>query len=251
MAVMDEIELYQQMLTKDPSSQTFVYLAEAYFEREMYEKAIEVCVNGLRLRPHDLRARVILGLSFLRTGAWDRAETELLKAREMLEINAVAYEALAEIYTEKGDSEKAEQHRNVFQILHSSAPDGPGTETPASEIELESLDLPQEDPDVVTVTMAELYVQQGHLEKAAAVYRKILENAPGTVGVEDRLAKLEKKIGHIENGPNVLSILESWQSDLRERVPSASTEPSPKRVSLDSEKLADFVRKHVRRPPSS
>jgi tetratricopeptide (TPR) repeat protein len=251
MVVMDELELYQQMLSKDPSSQAFVYLAEAYFEREMYEKAIDTCINGLRLRPHDLRARVILGLSFLRTGVWDRAEPELLKAKEMLEINAVTYQALAEIYIRKGDPEQAEQYRKVFQSLHSEAPAEPETDGAVSKIELESVEPPQEDPDVATVTMAELYAQQGHLKKAAAVYRKILESAPGTVGVEDRLAKLEKEINYFENGPSVLSILESWRSVLQERVSSGTTEPSSKPVNLDSEKLADFLRKYVRPPPSS
>ena len=95
---MDELELYQQMMSKDPSSQVFVYLAEALLEQEMYKEAIETCVNGLRLRPHDLRARVILGMSYHRTGQLDRAESELLKAKEMLEINTVTYRALAELY---------------------------------------------------------------------------------------------------------------------------------------------------------
>jgi hypothetical protein len=38
---MDELEVYQQMMSKDPSSQVFVYLAESLWEREMYEEAIE------------------------------------------------------------------------------------------------------------------------------------------------------------------------------------------------------------------
>jgi len=79
---MDELELYQQMMSKDPSSQIFVYLAEALLENEMYKEAIETCVNGLRLRPHELRARVILGVSYLRTGELDRAESELLRAKK-------------------------------------------------------------------------------------------------------------------------------------------------------------------------
>ena len=116
---MDELDLYQQMMSKDPSSQVYVYLAEALLERKMYGEAIETCVNGLRLRPHDLRARVILGLSYLRTGELERAESELLKAKEMLEINTVTYRALAELYDEKGDLEQSDRYRQLFEAIHS------------------------------------------------------------------------------------------------------------------------------------
>jgi tetratricopeptide (TPR) repeat protein len=177
---MDEVELYKQMLTRDPTSQAFVYLAEAFFERKMYGEAIETCVNGLRLTPHNLRARVVLGLSYLQTDQLDRAETELLKAKEMLEINAVAYNALADLYDKKGAPEQAAWYRTLFQRLHPPETDAEGVE-PAAQGEPEPEE--EEEPEVATVTMAELYVQQGQLEKAAAVYRRILETAPGTVGV--------------------------------------------------------------------
>ena len=47
---MDELEVYQQMMSKDPSSQVFVYLAEALWEREMYEEAIETWLNCMTRR---------------------------------------------------------------------------------------------------------------------------------------------------------------------------------------------------------
>ncbi len=245
---MDELEVYQQMMSKDPSSQVFVYLAEALWEREMYEEAIETCINGLRLRPHNLRARVILGLSYLRTGALDSAETELLKAKEMLEINAVIYRDLAELYDQKGDSEQAFHYQKLFEAIHPSAVaeveaevDEAGSESVAREA------LPEDAEMMDTVTLAELYEQQGHVDKAIEVYRKILEISPETEEIEARLAELEKRIGEPQEGRTLLSVLEAWQSTLREKAAPESMPPPSTPPSLDPEKLSAFMKKQVKR----
>ncbi|MBT8406617.1 MAG: tetratricopeptide repeat protein [Deltaproteobacteria bacterium] len=242
---MDELDLFQQMMSKDPSSQVYVYLAEALLEREMYGEAIETCFNGLRLRPHDLRARVILGLSYLRTGELERAENELLKAKEMLEINTVTYRALAELYDEKGDLEQSGRYRQLFEAIH--PPETSEAEAEVAETESKPVDeeVPEEDTEVATVTMAELYEEQGHLDKAAEVYRNILETSPETEGVEAKLADLEKRITDAKVSSTLLSILESWQSGLQERDTQEGSEPLPTSSGIDPEKLAAFVKSHI------
>ena len=243
---MAEIELYQQMMNKDPSSQAFIYLAEAYLEREMYEEAIEVCANGLRLRPHDLRGRVILGLSCLRTGALDRAEAELQKAREMLEINAVTFQALAELYDQKGDAEQAVRYREVFEVIHPSEAPAPEAEVTEPDIEVEPEEVSDEEPKAAaTITMAELYIQQGHLYEAVGVYQQILENEPENVEAQNKLADLEKEINEAQKAHRLLSILERWQSRLKDQVNSPSLSPSSEAMGIDLEGLSAFVKKHT------
>lgn len=239
---MDELDLYQQMMSKDPSSHVYVYLAEALLEREMYGEAIETCVNGLRLRPHDLRARVILGLSYLRTGELERAESELLKAKEMLEINTVTYRALAELYDEKGDLEQSGRYRQLFEAIH--APETDEAEVVEAELKQVDEEVPEEDTEVATVTMAELYEEQGHLNKAAEVYRNILETSPETEGVEAKLADLEKRVADAKVGSTLLSILESWQSGLQERDTQEGSEPPSTASGIDPGKLAAYVKRH-------
>ena len=243
---MDELELYQQMMSKDPSSQVYVYLAEALLEREMYGEAIETCINGLRLRPHDLRARVVLGLSYLRTGELERAESELLKAKEMLEINTVTYRALAELYDEKGDVEQSEHYRQLFETIH--APETGEEETEVAETASKSVDeeVPEEDTEVATVTMAELYEEQGHFDKAAEVYRNILKTSPETEGVEAKLADLEQRTSDAKASSNLLSILESWEKGLQERDAQEGSEPPSTASGIDPEKLAAYVKKHIK-----
>lgn len=231
---MDEIELYRLMLTKDPASHVFLYLAEALMERGMYTEAIETCTSGLRLHPHDLRSRVILGFSCLRNGDLDRAETELLKAKKMLEINAVIYEALAELYERKGLTENAAFFRKRYQALHSEEDSEPAKSPTAP---------PPEQEEVATVTMAELYLQQGHLEKAATVYRKILETAPETPGIEERLAELQKKIGAPRRRKRLINALEGWLGNIHERARARTTVRDESPPELDPEELASFLRR--------
>ena len=244
---MDELEVYQQMMSKDPSSQVFVYLAEALWEREMYEEAIETCTNGLRLRPHDLRARVILGLSYFRTGALDSAEAELLKAKEMLEINAVIYQNLAELYDKKGDSEQAFHYQKLFETIHPAA--AAGMDTAVAEARSESVPeeaLPEDAEMMDTTTLAELYEQQGHVDKAIEVYRKILDTSPENEEIEARLAELEKQIGSPPQDSTLLSVLEYWQSKLQEEGAPESMPPASTVPRLDPEKLSAFIRKHTK-----
>jgi len=243
---MDELDLYQQMISKDPSSQVYVYLAEALLEREMYGEAIETCVNGLRLRPHDLRARVILGLSYLRTGELERAESELLKAKEMLEINTVTYRALAELYNEKGDLEQSGRYRQLFEAIHAHKSGEAEAEVAETESKPVDEEVPEEDTEVATVTMAELYEEQGHLDKAAEVYRNILETSPETEGVEAKLTDLEKRIADAKVSSTLLSILESWQSGLQQRDTQEGSEPLSTSSGIDPEKLAAFVKSHIK-----
>ena len=213
----------------------------------MYEEAIETCTNGLRLRPHDLRARVILGLSYLRTGALDSAETELLKAKEMLEINTVIYQNLAELYDKKGDSDRAFHYQKLFEAIHLSATGEVDTAVAEAGSESVAEEVFPEDAEMMdTITLAELYEEQGHVDKAIEVYRKILDTSPETEEVEARLAELEERIGHPPKDRALLSVLESWQSKLREEADPESMPPPSTEPSLDPEKLAAFIRKHTK-----
>ncbi len=243
---MDELELYQQMMSKDPSSQVFVYLAEALLEHEMYKEAIETCVNGLRLRPHDLRARVILGVSFLHTGELDRAESELLKAKEMLEINTVTYRALAELYERKGDSKSAERYRRLFEAIHPTEAEAIGSEKEEPDSETAVEEVQPEKTEMSTITMAQLYEEQGHLKEAAEVYRKIFDASPETEGVEDKLADLQRRVGEGQVKRNLLSILELWQKNMQNKIRVEKPSPTSGSSAIDPEKIAAFMKKYIK-----
>lgn len=53
--------------------------------------------------------------------------------------------------------------------------------------------LIREPEPIVTATMAELYVEQGHVGQAIEVYRELLERNPGDARLRGRLAELERE----------------------------------------------------------
>ncbi len=241
----DEIELYRQIMSKDPASQAFVYLAEALWEKEMYVEAIETCINGLRLHPHDLRARVILGVSYLRTGELDRAEAELLKAKKMLEINAVTYQALAELCDERDDSEQAAHYRQLYDTIHPLRV----AEVEPEPVELDIEPLPAEfEPEEeveATIARAEVHVEQGHLDEAVDIYRRILQSSPDTKGVADRLAELERQVAKVQKARNLISILEALKNRVQVLDIEGFTPPLTEPARVEPGKLAALLKNYV------
>jgi tetratricopeptide (TPR) repeat protein len=243
---MDELEFYQQMMSKDPSSQVFVYLAEALLEHGMYKEAIATCANGLRLRPHDLRARVILGVSFLRTGELDRAESELLKAKEMLEINAVTYLSLAELYEKKGDFDLAERYRRLFEAIHPTGAEEVLTEKEKTESEMVVAEVQPEKTEASTITMAQFDEEQGHLRETADLYGEISDASPEEEDVEDTPSDLERHVGEGDAKRNLLSILELWRKNLQDRIGADRVMESFGASEIDPEKMVSFIKKHFK-----
>jgi tetratricopeptide (TPR) repeat protein len=210
---MDEVQLYQQMMSKDPASQIFVYLAEALLEREMYHEAIETCVNGLRFRPHDLRGRAILGLAYLCIGEFERAESELLKAKEMLEINTIIYQALAEVYETRGEFELAENYRHLFAAI-----------------------LSPETTDFV-------FDAEGTNEAEPPT--------PEKVNVEAGLVQPQKRVDGLQAERYLLSALESWHKDVQQKRAQATTSEVSVSSGIDPGKLATFVHTYIKRSRAS
>jgi tetratricopeptide (TPR) repeat protein len=179
----------------------------------MYHEAIETCVNGLRLHPHDLRARAILGLSYLRIGEFERAESELLKAKEMLEINTIIYQALAEIYQKRGESEVAEKYRRLFAALQA--------------------------PETTD------FVFDAEGKEAAE------EASPESADIQAKLPGPEKRVAGLRADRTLLSLLESWHQDVQQRVAHGTTSEVIVSSGIDPKKLSIFVNTHIKKSPSS
>jgi len=56
-------------------------------------------------------------------------------------------------------------------------------------------------PEFYTRTMAKVYADQGHLDKAAEIYRHLIEKEPHRPELKTELADLEKVLSKIGTGP--------------------------------------------------
>jgi len=76
-----------------------------------------------------------------------------------------------------------------------------------------------------TKTLAEIYLRQGHLEKAYEIFRALLEKDPSDIEVKERLKELREKLIHaaplvdapIRSKDEKIRLLERWLAHIQER----------------------------------
>ncbi len=81
---------------------------------------------------------------------------------------------------------------------------------------------------VTTKTIAEIYLQQGHLQEAYEIYRNLAERNPFDGEVQDRLEELRQKMHPTPSSglssplstEEKIRHLEKWLANIRKRRPS-------------------------------
>ena len=68
------------------------------------------------------------------------------------------------------------------------------------------------DPDFYTVTMARVYEDQGHWEKAAEIYRYLLKQEPEKEDIADALAEVERRLddGMTKTADDLTPLIGEW-----------------------------------------
>jgi len=209
-----DIKKYTEQLAKDPKSRAFVPLADTYRKLGRYEEAISVAQEGLKYHPTYVGGKMSLARAYFEYG-------DLEPAREVLEgiirfapDNLMANRILSEVYVQEGNSEAAipilrrllamepNDERAAQQLAsleqQSENPSTPiegekspnsmkGTEGPIPESANEK--RPEPDAMTLTPTIAELYRNQGHLEKSLEVYQ--------TLQMKDKIAEIQDQIAQL------------------------------------------------------
>jgi tetratricopeptide (TPR) repeat protein len=58
-----------------------------------------------------------------------------------------------------------------------------------------------ENNGIVTATLADIYLEQGHLEKAVEIYEKLVRKEPDNTFYKQRLSSLKKDLKEKQKGP--------------------------------------------------
>ena len=68
------------------------------------------------------------------------------------------------------------------------------------------------DTDFYTETMAGVYAQQGHFEKAVEIYRFLLAQEPNRKDIADALAEIEKRVakGGAKTDRDLVPLFRKW-----------------------------------------
>ena len=169
----EQIEELKRELRKDPASRSFVRLADAYIKRSMLKEATEVLDRGLSHHPDHVAGWNLRGQVYLQQGDVEQAKSTFLHILEVHPENVQAYRRLATLYKGGGEFPAAmEACQAVLRI------DPSDREAKALRDELARLLAETPQYGVVSATLAALYMNQGHYEKAAETYRSLVEKEP-------------------------------------------------------------------------
>ncbi len=159
------IETLRKKLQDDPGSKLFIQLAEEYRKNGEFEDALAVCLKGLEENPCYHSARASLGRLYLEMGKPEEAIKELQRVLHEVPDNLLAKRLLDGIRS-SSDPVKSPRASEGKRMARNG-----------------------QDP-TQTETLAEIYLKQGHRDKAIGVYEEILKNQPGNRAAKDRLGKL-------------------------------------------------------------
>ena len=168
--------------------ESFLARAESALAQGLYQMAQDIALDWLKLSPDDADARVIVCHAWTRMGKLD-------KVKQMLREVDGAILGMSRIYARMGDiclqSGLNREATAFYQRFVSLNPDAPLSKEIAEKLSFilsaheetdplpsqeESFDRKRPIPGLQTVTMAELYVKQGHPDMASKVLEEILKN---------------------------------------------------------------------------
>ena len=232
-----EIESLEEALSSEADSRVPFSLAESFRLQGRYEEAIESCRKGLEKMPDFLAGRLLLGRCYYEKGQFKQAREELEKVVKEIEEYIPAYKWLGQIYLQGKEVDKALEVMRKELFLTTSSEISKKEITPLeigfltrgkppfSTPRIDPIKKPQEDlktekneefkKSIQTDTLAEIYLKQGHLEKALSIYQEILGRDPGNTHVREKFEEVEKKIQADQGKKSrqkLINHLERWLS---------------------------------------
>ncbi|HKY34132.1 MAG TPA: tetratricopeptide repeat protein [Candidatus Polarisedimenticolia bacterium] len=200
----------RRRLQKEPSARLLAELAREYHETGLFEEAARVGARAVKEQPSYVSARVLLGRIYFDMGRLEEARDQMEAVLSQAPDNLVARRIVADVCWELGDARGA---LDRFRALLAFNPADADTRRKIERIEQELASRPEGgaaggdaetmqpegngkeaaiDPGVLaTPTLAEIYLQQGLVERAADVYREILKGDPANPEAVARLRELE------------------------------------------------------------
>ncbi|MBN1832119.1 MAG: tetratricopeptide repeat protein [Deltaproteobacteria bacterium] len=248
-------DLYDQILNSAPSQKTLILILTKLKEEGDIDRVIQECLKALAIYPNDITIRRLLAESYLETSQVSNAEMELKKAVGLISDLADVYKLQAEICGKQGRKSEAIEALRIYLAYHPQDEDAlrlyddlkPEKERSAGELQSYSNeihatfgeDMGKKSPEFITATLAELYFDQGELQKAIDTYRNLVALNPEDPHFRDRLEALEAipqeesqgdqeiRDMRVAGTQRVIAILESWRSNIREHVNPTYERPLP------------------------
>jgi predicted Zn-dependent protease len=224
----------------------FMAAGEQYFAQGKYDEAIAASREYLARRPDALSPRLFLGRCYLEKEMNGEAKAELESVVRSIEECLSVYKILSQVYLKEKDVDKAlEALRKA--LFFSSAEEPSSKRITPLEMGLLQRDSPSafvtppiqvaeaqgsgpaaetalRKTPIQTDTLAEIYIKQGHLQKALSIYQEILAREPENASWREKVETLKGKLegeGKKEGKEKVLRRLQSWLGAVEKKTPTA------------------------------
>jgi len=173
----------------------FAREGETLLRQGRTEEALRFLAEGVSRFPRDVAGRLVLARAHRDAGRAGEAREgfeSVLRDDPECPSARIGLAALSESMERERHLSRARVHEPWDDGAGWIAPPAPAVfedefEEDAAEAEIDVDSLPH----VATVTLAEIYLQQGLKEQAAQIYRQLLERQPGDVSVRKRLEEIE------------------------------------------------------------
>lgn len=208
--------------------------ADRFRAQGRFEEAITLCLQQLRACATYVSARVVLARAYMESGETDRAEAEFHRVLELSPENLRARMHLGQICEAQGRRREAMGHyeaaleivplnrevrASLTKLQALISPPEPSVPTVKGIDALELAEsgarpgpvVPGENP-FATETLGDLYASQGLTNRAASIYRRLLDDKPLNETIRKKLAALDE----IARGEQMLiKELERWLQGVR------------------------------------
>ncbi len=181
----------------------FLSMARAYLDQSLYKEALDLSESWLKQYPMDADTNIIYCHALVKMGKLDRLEEVLGSVEDAILQLSLVYSLIGDLCLEGGLTREAIRCYEKFITINPGSSDAVKVSSklrtltstpddPLDETEGEHRDqISDVAPDFHTLTLAELYIRQGHLQMAADVLNEILKNEPNDAAAARRFNEVK------------------------------------------------------------
>ena len=179
-------------------------IALRYFENDEYSKAVDICRRKLKEEPASIAGRVILARSLYHAGQIENAHEHFLKVLCAESSHLVALKYLGDIlFQENQQAGAMAYYRKIFEIDPYcgglSCPMKPAAKVQTKRLTIKrdgenkphKRKTPLQEPAFLTETVGDIYRDQGYMQLAGEVYRRLLKSNKNN-RIEEKLKEVEQ-----------------------------------------------------------
>ncbi|MEN6620771.1 MAG: hypothetical protein ABFD50_04355 [Smithella sp.] len=202
---------------------------EALIEQENLSEALTLAKDRLLKRPFDIDARAFINLINIKINNIEESHIFLHELEKKIIRLSLIYLQAADAYHEKGLNRDAvlcyqkflslnpcaEESKEIFQKIALLQ----GNENMNDESVEEDAEC-DPGPDFYTITLADLYIKQGHMKMASDILTEIIKREPDNIQAREKLdlvkTVLVSKTAHDNDvvTNNLINILTCWLNNI-------------------------------------